>query len=156
MMKRRIFALAGLLAISTAALAQDYGGVSADDRMTYVASNNQKGNTVSVPTADITRLCGDMDGCQARIGMYNWDGTGRVASREFLFYYNPQNRAWRVSAGDLAGTDANTIVEHVNNSWTCYMTDGEYLNSAGTDAKQGFGLLVRTQYNADCWLTLID
>lgn len=148
----------------TSALAQDYAGVSGDDRVSYVTSRNQQGNSVSIPVADVTRLCGDMDGCTARFGMYNWDGTGRVASRDFMLYYNPQNRVWRSYTAnpvggpvDAAGQDANNVVEHVNNTWTCYMTDGEYSNMNGTDAAAGFGLLFWTQYNAGaCWLTLID
>jgi hypothetical protein len=163
-MNRRSLALAGLLMLSSAASAQDYAGVSGDDRVSYVAARNQQGNTTSIPIADVTRLCGDMDGCKARIAMYNWDGTGRAASREFLLYYNPQNRNWRSFtpspqnlSADLAGQDNNSAVEHVNNSWTCYMTDGEYSNTTGTDAAAGFGLLFWTQYNAGaCWLTIID
>lgn len=163
-MHKSIAAFTTLLALSSSALAQDYAGVSGDDRVSYVASRNQQGNTVSIPVTDVTRLCGDMDGCTARIAMYNWDGAGRVASREFQLYYNPQNRNWRsftatpqTGAVDVEGRDVNNVIEHVNNTWTCYMTDGEYTNSAGTDAAAGFGLLFWTQYNAGaCWLTLID
>jgi len=94
----------------------------------------------------------------------NWDGAGRAASREFMLYYNPQNRNWRsftqspvALSLDLEGKDNNSIVEHVNNSWTCYMTDGEYSNSIGTDTAAGIGLLFWTQFNAGaCWLTIID
>jgi hypothetical protein len=163
-MKRILFVLTTLLTWSSSAFAQDYAGVSGDDRISYVAARNQQGTTVSIPIADVTRLCGDMDGCTARIAMYNWDGTGRAASREFMLYYNPQNRNWRsftstpvALAPDLWGQDNNSTVEHVNSSWTCYMTDGEYSNSTGTDAAAGFGLLFWTQFNAGaCWLTLID
>ena len=93
--------------------------------------------------------------------MYNWDGTGRAASREFLLYYNPQNRNWRsftatpqAGAVDVWGQDANNVIEHVNNTWTCYMTDGEY-SIRTDDSAAGFGLLFWTQFNAGaCWLTL--
>ncbi len=163
-MRTHIFVATAVLMMSSAAPAQDYAGVSGDDRVSYVAARNQQGNSVSIPVADVTRLCGDMDGCTARLGMYNWDGTGRVAARDFLLYYNPQNRNWRSYTAtpvagpvDAAGQDANNAVEHVNNSWTCYMTDGEYSNSNASEAVAGFGLLFWTQFNAGaCWLTLID
>ncbi len=164
-MSRIVFAGASLLLVCTAALAQDYAAVSGNDRVSYVAWRNQKGTTVPIPVTDVTRLCGDMDGCTVRVGMYDWavSAGGRVASRDFLLFYNPQNRNWRSYTAspvggpvDAEGVDNNNTVEHVNNSWTCYMTDGEYSNSVGTDSKAGFGLLVWTQYHADCWLTIID
>jgi hypothetical protein len=134
----------------------DYEVAAGADRVSFNVSKNQRGTTVPVPVAVVSRLCGDQDGCSVRIGMHNWDDTGRVASREFLFFYNRQNRAWRASAGDPSGTDSNNTVQHVNNSWACYLTDGEYANWNGTDSAAGFGLLSWNQYNADCWLTLID
>ena len=169
-MNRRSFALAGLLMLSSAALAQDYAGVSGDDRVSYVSTKKSTGNTIPIPLADITRLCGDMDGCKLRLGMLDWgpgpDVNGRVASREFLFYYNPQTKTWRSSANgpcvvpacDPWGHDANGTTEHVANAWSCYVTDGEYVNSTQTDTKAGFGLLSwNTPYNnVDCWLTIVD
>jgi len=162
-MNRRSFALAGLLMLSSAASAQDYAGVSGDDRVSYVSPKKSTGSTIPIPVADITRLCGDMDGCKLRLGMLDWDATalGRVASREYLFYYNPQTRTWRSSigtGGDPYGQDANGATEHVANAWSCYVTDGEYVNSAQSDTKAGFGLLSWTSpyNNVDCWLTIID
>jgi len=114
------------------------------------------GTTVPVNMKRITSLCGDGDGCTFRLGMYNWDGSGRTASRESLMYYNPVNFVWRTSAGDIPGTDDNRVVEHVMNAWSCYFTDGEYVNTLGTDSVQGFGLLSWTNYTADCVLTITD
>lgn len=127
------------------------------DRVHYSISKNQRGNTVPIKQEHIVTLCGDIDGCSVRIGMHNWDDTGRVASREFLFYYNPRSRVWRAEIGDLAGTDSNNVTEHVNNSWACYMTDAVYVNwQDRSDTAEGFGLLSWNQYNADCWLTIVD
>ncbi|MDF1607252.1 hypothetical protein PZ897_03580 [Hoeflea sp. YIM 152468] len=125
-------------------------------RQTFFAPKSSRGSTIPVPTAVVEKLCGDGDGCQVRIGMYDWDGTGRTASREFLFYYNNTLRNWRASLGDTWGQDADNVVQHVNNSWACYFTDGEYANWAGVDTQVVFGLLSWNQYNASCVLTLID
>jgi hypothetical protein len=129
------------------------------DRVHYSISKNQRGNSIPIRQEHIVSLCGDIDGCSVRIGMHNWDDTGRVASRQFLFYYNPRSKVWRASRDDYdtAGTDSNNVTEHVNNSWSCYMTDGVYANwQERSDPSEGFGLLSWNQYNADCWLTIID
>jgi hypothetical protein len=127
------------------------------DRVTYAISKNQRGSSVPIKQEHIRAFCGDMDGCSVRIGMHNWDDTGRVASRQFLFFYNPVNKVWRADAGDNAGTDSNNSTEHVNTSWACYLTDGTYSNWQNKgDGGEGFALLSWNQYNADCWLTIID
>ena len=154
--------LGGVAHLATSADAQTrtrnnhYTPATGADRVSVAVSKNQRGTSVPIDHRALVRFCGDMDGCSVRIGMHNWDDTGRVASREFLFYYNPVNRAWRSSLGDPAGTDSNNVVEHANNSWACYMTDGEYQNWNGSDSRPGFGLLSWNQYNADCWITIID
>lgn len=125
-------------------------------RQSFFAPKSSRGSTIPVPTSVVEQLCGDGDGCQVRIGMYDWDGTGRTASREFLFYYNNTLRNWRASLGDTSGQDADNVVQHINNSWSCYFTDGEYSNWAGVDTQVVFGLLSWNQYNASCVLTLID
>jgi len=126
-------------------------------RRTFYVPKSGRGTTLEIPESVIRNFCGDIDGCAVRIGMYDWDNTGRTASRFFLFYYNNSLRTWRASMGDTQGQDANNIVEHVNNSWSCYFTDGEYANwkSLG-DTKVEFGLLSWNQYNAGCKLTIID
>ncbi len=125
-------------------------------RQSFFAPKSSRGTTIPIQISVIEELCGDGDGCQVRIGMYDWDGTGRTASREFLFYYNNSLRNWRASLGDPQGQDANNIIEHVNNSWSCYFTDGEYSNWSGGDTEVQFGLLSWNQFNAACILTLID
>ena len=135
----------------------DYALTPGADRFSTFISRNQRGNSVPINHARLTRLCGDEDGCSVRIGMHNWDNTGRVASREFLFYYNPRNGVWRASLGDAAGADSDNVTQHVNNSWACYMTDSSYANwNDQNDAAPGFALLSWREYNADCWLTIID
>ncbi|MEM9490530.1 MAG: hypothetical protein AAGC55_15390 [Myxococcota bacterium] len=130
---------------------------SSANRVTYRAYKWQRGSTVSISTSTIANLCGDLDGCTLRMGMYNWDGSGRVASRENLFFYNTVNRAWRAAAGDWQGSDYNGSTQHIMKSWSCYFTDGYYSGWTNHgDSGVGFGLLSWNQYNAECWLTIID
>jgi hypothetical protein len=91
------------------------------------------------------------------MGMYNWDGTRRTASRSSLFYYNRGNKNWRAERSDKAGTNDNNVTEHVMQAWACYFTDGEYKNWYNRgDYDLNFGLLSWNQYRATCKLTIID
>lgn len=129
----------------------------ANERQTYTASVSTRGTTVNIPEKTVSDLCGDWDGCELRMGMYNWDGTGRTASREALFYYNIATKTWRSSWGDWAGTNNNSVTEHVMHAWACYFTDGEYINWFNRgDFDLNFGLLSWNQYVATCKLTIID
>lgn len=135
----------------------DYAAAKKSDRVTFVAEKNRRGTSTDIAVDVVAKLCGDIDGCSVRIGMHNWDDTGRVASREFLFYYNARNHAWRASLGDPSGTDSDNVTQHINNSWACYFTDGKYDAWADKgDGAPGFGLLSWNQYNADCFLTIVD
>ena len=125
--------------------------------ITYRAYKSNRGTTISIPESVIASKCGDLDGCTLRMGMYNWDNTGRVASRDNLFFYNTVNRAWRAMNGDPAGSDYNGATEHIMQAWACYFTDGTYSNWVNYgDSAVGFGLLSWNEYNAECWLTIID
>jgi hypothetical protein len=144
--------------LTLTALALVFSGAAiASDQSTYTAWSSQRGNTVNIPEARVAQLCGDIDGCEVRIAMYNWDGSGRTASRSSLFYYNTRNRAWRAEAGDRAGTSNNNQTEHVMNAWSCYFTDGNYsqwYNHGDLDGN--FAVLSWNQYNATCRVTLVD
>jgi hypothetical protein len=132
------------------------GGVE-EGRKSYEALSSGRGTSVEIPEQIIADLCGDFDGCSLRIGMYNWDNTGRTASRETLFYYNNAAKTWRSSAGDIAGLNGNGATEHPLNAWACYFTDGKYTNwQDNGDLNLNFGLLSWNQYVADCRLTIID
>jgi hypothetical protein len=135
----------------------DYRTNTKTDRVTVVIEKQHRGRTEPIPMAAIIRLCSDKDGCSMRLGLHNWDDTGRVASRESLFYYNQRNRAWRAELGDTAGTDQNNVTEHVMHAWSCYVTDGAYANWANSgDGDQGLGLLSWNEYNSDCFLVIVD
>jgi hypothetical protein len=137
-------------------------------RYTATISKSQRFTTKPLDMKRIAYLCGDMDGCTVRLGMYNWDGQMRIASRTSMFYYNKDTRRWRsealnpdVAAGsapDFEGEDFNGTTNHVAQAWSCYVTDGEYNNRAESDSKRGLGLLSWDTfgYNADCWVTFVD
>lgn len=126
-------------------------------RAYYFVPRHKRGKTKPIPEHVVINFCGDFDGCKGRIGMYNWDNTGRIASREFLFFYNPINKNWRVSSGDIEGSNQDNVTQHINNAWSCYFTDGKYDKFQNHDDPDlYFGLLSWNQYNAGCLLTLID
>ena len=129
----------------------------ANERQTYTAWSAGRGTTVNIPELTIVDLCGDWDGCTLRMGMYNWDGTGRTASRDSLYYYNNATKTWRASRDDRAGMNGNGVTEHIMEAWACYFTDGQYANWTNNgDFNLGFGLLSWNQYVATCKLTIID
>ncbi len=150
-----IFAICAMVFASSMLVYSDES--KASDRASYFASVLTRGTTVVIPEATVKKLCGDFDGCTLRMGMYNWDGTGRTASRDSLFYYNSSNRNWRASRGDKAGANLNVATQHVMNAWACYFTDGRYAGFANYgDFNTNFGLLSWNQYSASCKLTIID
>src|SRR5215469_8099703 len=75
----------------------------------YVADRTHRGTTTRIPEADVIKYCSDKSGCIVRIGMHNWDDTGRVASRHFLFFYNKDTGVWRSESGDIQGTNNNNV-----------------------------------------------
>jgi hypothetical protein len=143
--------------VSAQSSIEDYQVDADQGRKTYTVERTNRGNTVDIPEGDVIKYCGDRDGCTLRIGLHNWDDTGRVASRDTLFFYNKRNHAWRVEVGDLAGTNNNNVTQHVLQAWSCYFTDGRYRNWVDQgDPDASFGLLSWNQYNADCFLTIVD
>jgi hypothetical protein len=132
------------------------------ERVTYWAYKEDKKTTTNIPEDVIIRLCGDGDGCHLRLGMHDWNkntGKGNVASRNALFYYNGDNKKWRVDWGDKEGTNGNGQIEtdHIMHAWSCRFSDGVYLEgTSDKDADYQFGLLPWNEYDADCVFTIID
>lgn len=143
-------------ALVVAVVASVTGVAQASDRSTYSAYT--RGYTYNIPETRVNELCGDIDGCHVVIGMYNWNGTRRTASRTFHFYYDRYSRNWRTSVGDREGTTDNNTTQHVFQAWSCYFTDGYYSNWYNHgDINPNFGVLSWNQYNASaCRVTLID
>ena len=124
-----------------------------------VAPKNSRGTTITIPESVIIDYCGDEDGCRLRSVMYDWAGTGRSASVDNLFYYNPQNRNWRDSheRSDSMGQNNDGATSHVDQWWACYFTDGKYNSWSNLgDSDTDFGLLSWSQYNAECRLFIYD
>ncbi|MBI3186285.1 MAG: hypothetical protein HYZ31_00285 [Gammaproteobacteria bacterium] len=156
--KKRVAIAVAVMMGSMLGIAESaYAYEIANERTTVTAWASGRGTSVDIPVTTVSDLCGDWDGCTLRMGMYNWDGTYRTASRESLFYYNTWNSTWRASYADAAGTNNNGVTEHVMNAWACYFTDGWYINWANIgDINPSFALLSWNQYNATCKLTIID
>ena len=129
----------------------------ASERYSYWASKASRGTSVVIPEWQVKKLCGDGDGCELRMAMYNWDGHQRYASRHSLFYYSPWNGKWRASWGDKYGKTNSGNTQHIMHAWACYFTDGYYKNWYNHgDFNWNFGLLSWNQYKAACKLTIID
>ncbi len=154
---KNIFTIIALLGLMLGFTEYSSAYEIADERQTYTAYSSQRGTTTTIPEKTVYDLCGDWDGCTLRMGMYNWDGSRRTASRESLFYYNRTWKTWRASREDRAGTNDNNVTEHVMQAWACYFTDGEYISWYNRgDFDLDFGLLSWNQYNATCKMTIID
>lgn len=120
------------------------------------APKASRGNTVPISESTIINYCGDFDGCSVRLSMFDWDGARRVASREFMFFYNGDNGNWRTSL-DVEGRNGAASTQHVFQSFSCYFTDGEYSGFVDRgDTQRGFGLLSWNEFDAECLLTLVD
>ncbi len=133
-------------------------GISVD-RATFWAYKANRGTTTVIDDDILRKFCDDDDGCEIRMGMYNWDGAGRMASRTVHWYYDYGNDVWRTDAygTDIEGTNGNGTTQHIYTCWSCYFTDGQYVNwSDQGDTDFNFGLLSWNQYNADCVITIID
>ena len=134
-------------------------------RYTVSIEKGKRGGSVPLDMKRVEYLCADLDGCEVRMGMHDWDETQRIASREGMLFYNRSNRNWRTSYDmpmygvdhDPYGTDGNGATQHLLQAWACYLTDGTYSNfNDNGDTTKGLSLLSWNQYNADCTITLID
>lgn len=142
----------------------------------YVVTALDKGTApTTVPLDDklLLSLCQDEDGCTVTLGMRNWSPeTGVYANGilatvgPFRFSINPavSNKRWWDARNQTANgppsnpldsnvvasaQDGDGVLSHIARSGDCFFTDGEYINSQGTDNKLGFGLLNWSgQYNS--------
>jgi hypothetical protein len=128
-------------------------------RLHCQVTKDRRGTTLPIPRKALVDLCSDLDGCEVRLGLYNWDNSGRVASRETLLYYNPINHAWRASYSDERGTNFDGVTAQVLSAWSCFFTDGTYRDWKNVgDGDLDFGLLSwrNDDLVSDCVLSLID
>ncbi|MBI2136531.1 hypothetical protein HYU06_05660 [Candidatus Woesearchaeota archaeon] len=127
-------------------------------RKSYYAPKSSRGTTIKIPELEIIDLCGDDDGCEVRMIMYDWDGNLRSASRTFNFFYNKDNKKWRTELNDIEGTNGADGTQHIAGPiWSCYFTDGKFDNWVDQgDTDLDFGLLSWNQADAECRLFVID
>ena len=135
----------------------DPSSVGKKDRKNYVALHNNLGTTTAVPEADIIEYCSDKSGCELIVGMYNWDGLGRVASRSSRLFYNKDSKVWRAEFQDREGTKTNGASEPVVVAWACHFMDGQFDTFRDLGDHSGdFGLVAWNDNGprSDCYLTI--
>jgi hypothetical protein len=95
----------------------------------------------------VVSLCGDKDGCQITLQMFNWDPVGEpgaTASKTTWLFLSPSTLQWRFDEPmGLAGVDGDNDYTPTFLFYDCIFTDGE----SGVEGNQliddgpGFGLL---------------
>ncbi len=110
-------------------------------------------DTVVVDDAIVTEFCQDEDGCSVSLYMRNWDAAheggllaGAGPFRMSLAAEANGKRQWAVydTTGNAPtlGFDKDGSVGHLMSVFgSCFFTDGEHVNAAGSDGASGFGLL---------------
>jgi hypothetical protein len=125
-------------------------------RVTIVADKSTRGSSVPISESLMIEYCGDVDGCNVRLAMADYNTAGDIASRTFTVYYNAAMKRWRVST-DATGNNNNGSAQSLYTAWACYFTDGSYNNWSNLgDPDSNFGLLSWDQNDAECSVTIID
>jgi hypothetical protein len=146
-------ALANLQKSPPAATATSVVAAPEAKRGTWAASKTNRGNSVQVAEEKIIEYCSE-EGCLLRLGMKDYDGTGRVQSFLFLFYYNKDAKTWKASPNNWQGSNGDNRPEWAAQVGSCYFGDGQFQNYVGTDTNSNFGLVSWNNGNADCILTI--
>ncbi|MDZ7798015.1 MAG: hypothetical protein U5L76_00170 [Patescibacteria group bacterium] len=105
----------------------------------------------------IIEYCGDLDGCKIRQSVYSFDTKGTHASRDFLFFYNPDTGWWRQNYNDGGDGDAhNNVSDTITRFWESEFVD-EFINIY---PYYHFGFYCRNDDDGKvpegCKLTIID
>lgn len=129
---------------------------SIKNKESQVYSAPTEGETTTIPIAVIEDLCGDEDGCEVLLMMYNWDGTKRTTNQQYSFFYNRTNKNWRTSQNN-AGTNNNGVLTHVIIDNSCYFTDSKYTGRASGADDKDFYLLNWNEYRGEtCKIKFFD
>jgi len=138
-------------------------------RITYTASDNR--TSTRIPESVITTLCGDLDGCRLRVGMYNWDGKKQTASHDILLYtnkrYKTANGVYKqvvefkasVSGREVSGTSNDMTHSKALGMWSCHLLDHKYVSGTNHgDHDRDFHFYNSNNYGSSetCRLTIID
>lgn len=112
--------------------------------------NGASPDTVPVDPVILNNFCRDEDGCWVSLYMRNWDGRDTMAGVTAFHLSlgpvdNTNKQYWDMrdaASNHSVGTDNDGSIAHALNIYNaCFLTDGEYVNAAGSDSKPGFGLL---------------
>ncbi|MBU1876442.1 MAG: hypothetical protein KKA58_04985 [Nanoarchaeota archaeon] len=124
------------------------------------------GTTTDISLLDLDTLCGDGDGCFAKLCMQDYADSkpGLSWCHYCHFSYSAKTNWWQNNCYNsfVEGQNGDNTVKHIINIGnTCYFTDGEYDTWTGKDTVGlNLGLLnyaPKGTYDAEkCILTLID
>jgi len=127
--------------------------VSINRYVVEAPDNGASPDTVKVDDTILTQFCQDEDGCSVSLYMRDWDVAheggllaGAGPFRMSLATEAGGKRQWAIydTTGNVPtlGFDKDGSVGHLMNVFnSCYFTDGEHNNAAGSDGAIGFGLL---------------
>ncbi len=141
------------------------------ERLTVIAFKD-KGVSVPVGFETVAALCGDLDGCEVRLGRQSDNAEGRILFVSTMLHVNATTGGWLSNTAfsdQYKPKDKDSQPTNIISNGRCFLSDGEFkLNNAnppvpvGTDTDWGFGLVSLTQANtnaapdADCVLTILD
>ncbi len=150
----------------TAVIASDVPECGTDDasnapRKSFCLKKSEQITTIEI--GGVSKLCGDLDGCEVRLGQFRYEPNDIVWSRRGLLFYNQSNHYWKASQDTTSGTRDQTGMDKAQNSQIvmttadCQLVDGDKVTGGKLeDASSGFGLYRAKTGTGVCWLTLID
>ena len=112
------------------------GVIKADNVGRVTFTNRDKGESVRVPEEILIKYCADLDGCQLRFAMTNWDSNavakGKIASNDGTFFYNPQTGYFRSGGniGERYGTVGDDDGKWGARAWSCALSDHMRISNA--------------------------
>ena len=157
----------GQIWTATSATGGSHGDFDFDmERYVVRAPPGVVGRVVRIDSTRMDALCRDIDGCRFVLGMYNWDGGGRMAIREGHLFVSETTNGWRLVVGgsaDIEGVDDNSSLDQYN-AWDCYFGDAENSTNTSngrTDVNRGWGLLNArggsySDTNTECRVIIYD
>lgn len=137
------------------------------DRFVIVTMTNSPNGAEQVPTNRFGAACGDIDGCQIRLGIQKAGEENISFIVSSMVQINPSTGRWTaspMSRGSTAtqvvsGQDSTGGAQNLVQADTCYLSDGEYSgmdNGTVPDDAVGFFLASFPAGRGACVLTVID
>lgn len=179
---RKDFSIDGVSLITTLPNGDERGGVPepsiniaartaavpADgDRFVIVSMINSPNGAEPVPTDRLAAACGDIDGCQIRLGIQKAGQENIDSIFSSMVQINPSTGSWTatpMSRGNATtqvttGQDGTAGAQSLVQAHTCFLSDGEYPglnNNIVPDNAVGFYLASFPAGQGSCVLTVID